>query len=191
MPNGGHHDGGGRLRAAGLAQAVEIRGQGPVVERPAVEPGREPAKGAAVGGAGVRGGGRSGEIATRALCVEAAYGGEGGGDRVVVGAGLEQPAGAGEVAVARRRDVLFPALRLDILSSPLVPVVEPWNIKRNAGRRHTEGVEISAVERGELERVRLVVDVCQNSRAVAAGPGVRAFDPDGAGGGYRASSDSQ
>ena len=59
-PYGGDHDGGGRPRAAGLAQAVQIRGQVPVVERPAVEPGREPSERAAVGGAGVRGGGQLG-----------------------------------------------------------------------------------------------------------------------------------
>ena len=59
-PDGGDHDGGGRTRAAGLAQAVEIRSQVPVVERPAVEPGSESTERAAVGGAGVRGGGRLG-----------------------------------------------------------------------------------------------------------------------------------
>ena len=57
-PHSGDHDGGGRLRAAGRAQAVQIRGQVRVVERPAVEPGREPAERAAVGGAGVRGRGQ-------------------------------------------------------------------------------------------------------------------------------------
>ena len=64
-----------------------------------------------------------------------------------------------------------------------------------AGRRHTEGVEISEVERGELERVRLVVDVCQNSRAVRPWcvrvEGANPRTCCNAGGGYSASSDSQ
>ena len=55
--DGGDHESGGRRRAAGLVQAPEIRGQAPVVERPAVEPGAEPSERAGVGVAGVRGDG--------------------------------------------------------------------------------------------------------------------------------------
>ena len=70
--DGGDHESGGRRRAAGLVQAPEIRGQAPVVERPAVEPGAEPSERAGVGVAGVRGdglldesGGGLGAIAVR------------------------------------------------------------------------------------------------------------------------------
>ena len=56
-PHGGEHDGGGRRGAARRAQAVEIRGQSPVVEGAAGEPSLEPAAGGDVGVAGRRGGG--------------------------------------------------------------------------------------------------------------------------------------
>ena len=53
-PHGGEHDGGGRRGAARLAQAVEIRGESPVVEGAAGEPSLEPAAGGGVGVAGRR-----------------------------------------------------------------------------------------------------------------------------------------